>query len=118
LFYAYGEGAKQQIDSDILNRSNAIHLLTEQMNSSLASLSYRSPNLITDLFMVANGNKIVGNGAVPVELLLQQSSTAIYTQPDETKTQLGMIGLNFETNLSGRYSLNGNVYIVITNSPY
>ena len=76
----------------------------------LVNLSYRSPNLITDLFIAANDNKMVGNGAVPIELLSEQSSTAIYTQPDQTKTQLGMIGLNFQTNLSNNYSLNGNMY--------
>lgn len=76
----------------------------------LVNLSYRSPNLITDLFIAANDNKMVGNGAVPIELLSEQSSTAIYTQPDQTKTQLGMIGLNFQTNLSSNYSLNGNMY--------
>lgn len=76
----------------------------------LINLSYRSPNLIADLFMAANDNKMIGNGAVPVELLSLQSSTAIYTQPDQTATQLGMIGLNLQTNLSNSYSLNANTY--------
>lgn len=81
-----------------------------EIKQLLVNLSYRSPNFITDLFMAANDNKMVGNGAVPIELLSQQSSTAIYTQPDQTTTQLGMIGLNLQTNLSSSYSLNGNIY--------
>lgn len=81
-----------------------------EIKQLLVNLSYRSPNLITDLFMAANDNKMVGNGAVPIELLSQQSSTAIYTQPDQTKTQLGLVGLNLQANLSNNYSLNGNVY--------
>lgn len=81
-----------------------------EIKQLFANLSYRSPNLIADLFMAANDNQMVGNGAVPIELLYQQSSTAIYTQPDQTKTQLGMIGLNLQANLSNKYSLNGNVY--------
>jgi outer membrane receptor protein involved in Fe transport len=60
--------------------------------------------------VAANDNKMIGNGAVPLELLSLQSSTAIYTQPDQTKTQLGMIGLNLQKNLSSHYSLNSNVY--------
>lgn len=81
-----------------------------EIKQLLVNLSYRSPNLIADLFIAGNDNKMVGNGAVPVELLSLQSSTAIYTQPDQTKTQLGMIGLNLQTNLSSRYSLSGNLY--------
>jgi len=81
-----------------------------EIKQLLVNISYRSPNFITDLFMAANDNKMVGNGAVPIELLSQQSLTAIYTQPDQTKTQLGMIGLNLQTNLSSSYSLNGNIY--------
>lgn len=81
-----------------------------EIKQLLVNLSYRSSNLIADLFMAANDNKMVGNGAVPIELLSQQSSTAIYTQPDQTKTQLGMIGLNLQANLSSNYALNGNMY--------
>lgn len=81
-----------------------------EINQLLVNLSYRTPNLIADLLMAANDNKMVGNGAVPVELLALQSSTAIYTQPDQTKTQLGMIGLNVQTNFSSSYSLNSNMY--------
>lgn len=81
-----------------------------EIKQLLVNLSYRTPNVTAELFMAGNDNKMVGNGAVPVELLSQQSSTAIYTQPDETKTQLGMIGLNLQTNLSSNYSLNGNLY--------
>lgn len=81
-----------------------------EIKQLLINLSYRSPNLIADLLMATNDNKMVGNGAVPLELLSLQSSTAIYTQPDQTTTQLGMIGLNLQTNLSSSYSLNGNIY--------
>lgn len=81
-----------------------------EIKQLLVNLSYRSSNLIADLLMAANDNKMVGNGAVPIELLAQQSSTAIYTQPDQTKTQLGMIGLNLQANLSNNYALNGNLY--------
>lgn len=81
-----------------------------EIKQLLVNLSYRSQDLTADLFMAGNDNKMVGNGAVPIELLSQQSSTAIYTQPDETKTQLGMIGLNLQTNLSSNFSLNGNMY--------
>ncbi len=81
-----------------------------EIKQLLVNLSYRSPNFITDLFMAINDNKMVGNGAVPIELLSQQSSTAIYTQPDQTNTQLGMIGLNFQANMLNNYSLSGNMY--------
>ena len=81
-----------------------------EIKQLLVNLSYRSSNLIADLLMAANDNKMVGNGAVPIELLSQQSSTAIYTQPDQTKTQLGMIGLNLQANLSNNYVLNSNMY--------
>ncbi len=81
-----------------------------EINQLLINLSYRSSNLIADLLMAVNDNKMVGNGAVPIELLSQQSSTAIYTQPDQTTTQMGMVGLNLQTNLSQNYSLGGNIY--------
>jgi len=81
-----------------------------EIKQLLINLSYRTSNLIADLFVAANDNKMIGNGAVPIALLSQQSSTAIYTQPDQTTTQMGMVGLNLQTNLSQNYSLTGNIY--------
>lgn len=81
-----------------------------EVKQVLANLSYRSQDLMAELFMAANDNKLVGNGAVPLELLSAQSQTAIYTQPDQTETQFAMVGLNLQANLTSNLSFNGNMY--------
>ena len=81
-----------------------------EVKQVLANLSYRSQDFMAELFMAANDNKLVGNGAVPLELLSAQSQSAIYTQPDQTETQFAMVGLNLQANFSSDFSFEGNMY--------
>jgi len=81
-----------------------------EVKQLLINLSYRSPSLEANLLMATNDNQMIGNGAVPIELLALESPTAIYTQPDQTETQLGLIGLNLQATLSSAYSISGNAY--------
>jgi len=81
-----------------------------EVKQILANLSYRTQDLMAELFMAANDNKLVGNGAVPLALLFAQSQSAIYTQPDQTETQFAMVGLNLQANITSNILFEGNMY--------
>lgn len=77
----------------------------------LANLSYKSDDISVSLLAANNHNTMIGNGAVPIELLEQQSPTAIYTQPDQTSTALKLLGLSLEATLSDSLMLAANAYV-------
>ncbi|PKF55049.1 TonB-dependent receptor [Alteromonadales bacterium alter-6D02] len=81
-----------------------------EVKQYLANLSYKTDDLTADLLFATNNNTMIGNGTVPIELLEQESSTAIYTQPDQTKTNLNMLGLNITAALTEDSSLAVNAY--------
>jgi outer membrane receptor protein involved in Fe transport len=53
---------------------------------------------------------LIGNGAAPVELLALDRG-AIFTRPDQTENELGLLNLTGEQRLSDTLTLTGNAYL-------
>lgn len=76
----------------------------------LANVSYKNDKVDASLLLANNYNIMVGNGAVPLELLELQSPRAIYTQPDQTNTAMKLLGLSVDVNVSDTLLLAINAY--------
>ena len=75
----------------------------------LGTLSWQNDRGSLDLTIAANDNKLLGNGATPIQLL-QQDRTAIFTHPDQTITRLFFSELEGSYALTDTIQLTGNVY--------
>ncbi len=71
-------------------------------DQAFGTLSWRGDKGSLDLTLGANDNKMLGNGAVPVQLL-EQHRKAIFTHPDQTVTRM------FFSELEGKYALTDNI---------
>ena len=76
----------------------------------LVNAKYRGDHTNLKLLYVTNDNQLIGNGAVPIELLTAQSATAIYTQPDQTATNLSLWSLASNTTINNYSSFDSNIY--------
>jgi len=70
----------------------------------LGTLSWQNDRGNLDLTLAANDNKLLGNGAIPVQLQ-QQDRRAVFTHPDQTVTRM------FFSELAGSYALTNNVEV-------
>lgn len=82
-----------------------------QIKQYLANISYQGQGIDAKLLLANNHNGMIGNGAVPLELLEAQSPTAIYTQPDQTSTAMKLVGLTVDASLSQSLLLSANAYV-------
>jgi len=80
------------------------------LRQAMANLSYKtadSETLITSLF---TDNDMIGNGAIPVELIAEEGRRAIFTRPDQTFTQLSFLSAQHKMSLSDTTALAINGY--------
>ena len=80
-----------------------------EANQVFGSLSWRGDRAELDLSLAANDNNLRGNGAVPIQLLEQQSK-AVFTHPDQTVTRLFFSELSGLYDLTDTLQLSGNAY--------
>ena len=81
-----------------------------EVQQLLSVLSWRGDDTGLDLTALADSNRLIGNGAVPQDLMALESRSAVYTHPDETRNQLGYVALDGQHWLSDDVQLSGNVY--------
>jgi iron complex outermembrane recepter protein len=91
------EGWRQYSDSDV-----------QQL---LSVLSWRGDDTDLNLTALLDHNRLIGNGAVPVDLMAIEGRDAVYTHPDQTRNQLGFVALDGEHWLSDSVQLSGNLYL-------
>ena len=72
--------------------------------------SQRSDTTQLNLTLAHADNTLIGNGAVPRALMAREGRSAIYTQPDQTETNLALISLDGSHWLRDNIELAGNVY--------
>lgn len=80
------------------------------LRQAMANLSHQtadSETLITTLF---TDNDMIGNGAIPVELIPEEGRRAIFTRPDQTFTQLSFLSAQHKISLSDTTTLAINGY--------
>ncbi len=80
-----------------------------EANQVFGSLSWRGDRGELDLTLAANDNKLLGNGAVPIQLHKQQRK-AIFTHPDQTITRMFFSELSGLFDLTDTIQLSGNAY--------
>ncbi len=73
------------------------------------TLSWRGDRGSLDLTLGANDNKLLGNGAVPVQLL-KEDRNAIFTHPDRTITRMFFSELEGQFDLTDNVVISGNAY--------
>src|SRR5688572_26982166 len=73
-------------------------------------LTWRGDDSRLDVSLTRVDTELVGNGAVP-EDLLEIDPEAIFTHPDRTENTLTLLGVNAEHSLSPNVTLRGNLYV-------
>ncbi len=73
------------------------------------ALGWRDEATTVNLSVTAGANRLVGNGAAPIDLLDERRS-AIFTHPDQTETALGMVTFTGRRPVGPRLVLDGVLY--------
>ena len=81
-----------------------------EVQQLLSVLSWRGDDTDLNLTTMLDNNRLIGNGAVPQDLMDIEGRSAVYTHPDETRNQLGYIALDGQHWVSDDVQLSGNVY--------
>ncbi|MGH1432718.1 MAG: TonB-dependent receptor [Neptuniibacter sp.] len=81
-----------------------------EVQQALATLTWRGQGGNMELTAAANNNTMIGNGAAPIELMEVEGREAIYTQPDQTETNLALLTLNGDTWIDDNTQVAGNVF--------
>ncbi|MCW8886266.1 MAG: TonB-dependent receptor [Motiliproteus sp.] len=76
----------------------------------LGVFSWRGDDSSLNLTAATNDNTLVGNGAVPFDLMDIEGRETIYTYPDRTETQLNFLALDGDHWVNDNVQLAGNVY--------
>lgn len=80
------------------------------IKQGLANITHKGNNSATRITLAANDNDLIGNGAIPVDLIPYEGRDAIYTRPDQTFTSLRFINLNHEWQLDNEMLVRVNAY--------
>lgn len=75
----------------------------------LGTFSWRGERSDIDLTLAGNGSSMNGNGTVPVQLYEQQRN-AIFTHPDQTKTDMFLASIQGSTWVTDKIELSSTVY--------
>lgn len=73
------------------------------------SIEWRDGSNVVRGSVTGGANRLIGNGPAPVQLL-QNDRRSVFTHPDETKTELGMITVNGQHFAGQDVSLDGVFY--------
>lgn len=80
------------------------------IKQGLANITHKDKDSATRITLTANDNNLIGNGAIPVDLITHEGRHAIYTRPDQTFTRLRFANLNHEYKLDNNIVLRVNAY--------
>jgi iron complex outermembrane receptor protein len=79
------------------------------VKQAFGTLSWQGERSNLDLTLAANGNSLIGNGAIPIQLY-REDENAIFTYPDRTRTNLFLASLSGSSWLTDSLELSGNAY--------
>jgi len=79
------------------------------VKQALGTFSWRGEKSDLDLTLAGNGSSMNGNGTTPVQLYEQQRN-AIFTHPDQTRTEMFLASLQGSTWVTDKIELSGTVY--------
>lgn len=76
----------------------------------LGTLTWRTDSGNVELLAATNNNKMIGNGAVPIDLMKAAGREQIYTQPDQTETELSLLSLSGDAWINDDLQIAGTAY--------
>ncbi|MEG3765433.1 TonB-dependent receptor [Alteromonas sp. 14N.309.X.WAT.G.H12] len=79
----------------------------KQLFGTVTRKTTHSETLVT---LALADNDLIGNGAIPVDLIAHEGRDAIYTRPDQTLTNLTFVSLNHHYDVSDSVALAVNAY--------
>lgn len=79
------------------------------VKQALGTFSWRGENSDLDLTLAGNGSSMNGNGTLPIQLYEQQRN-AIFTHPDQTRTEMFLASLQGSTWVTDKIELSGTTY--------
>jgi outer membrane receptor protein involved in Fe transport len=79
------------------------------VKQGFGTVSWQDDRSTLNLTLTANDNRLIGNGALPIQLY-RQAPEAIFTHPDRTVTRLFLAALDGNTWLTDHLELSGNAY--------
>lgn len=82
-----------------------------EVQQLMSVLSWRGDDTDLNLTALVNRNRLIGNGAVPVELMDIEGRDTVYTHPDQTRNQAFFVALDGQHWLSDDVQLSGNLYV-------
>lgn len=80
------------------------------IKQGLANFTHKGDETSTRITLAVNENDLIGNGAIPVDLIPYEGRDTVYTLPDQTLTNLRFINLNHEWELDEELTLRVNAY--------
>ena len=75
----------------------------------LGTFSWRGEKSDLDLTLAGNGSSMNGNGTTPTQLY-DEKSNAVFTHPDQTRTQMFLASLQGSTWVTNKIELSGTAY--------
>ena len=81
-----------------------------EVKQLFGTLSRKTDDSSTQLTLALADNDLIGNGAIPVDLIPYEGRDAIYTRPDQTLTNLTFVSLAQEWELNDNLQLAVNLY--------
>ena len=82
-----------------------------EIKQLLSVLSWKNSETQVNLTALLDDNQMIGNGAVPIELMDIEGREAIYTHPDQTENRLNYFAIDAEHWVSDTVQIAGNVYV-------
>ncbi|MFN5746668.1 MAG: TonB-dependent receptor [Methylococcaceae bacterium] len=79
------------------------------VKQALGTFSWRGERSDLDLTLAGNGSSMNGNGSTPVQLY-EQDRSAIFTHPDQTKTEMFLASLQGSSFITDKIELSGTAY--------
>ena len=80
-----------------------------RLRQLLGDVEWRGASTTLNATMTTGANRLIGNGAAPIELL-EQDRSAIFTYPDETRSTMTLVTLRARHSASPDLSLDGMLF--------
>lgn len=81
-----------------------------EVKQLFSTLSRKTESSSTQLTLALADNDLIGNGAIPADLIPHEGREAIYTRPDQTLTNLTFVSLAQQWQLNDNVELAVNLY--------
>jgi iron complex outermembrane receptor protein len=80
-----------------------------RLRQLFGDVEWRRPSTTVNATITSGVNRLIGNGAAPIELL-EVDRSAIFTYPDETKTKMTLLSLRGRHNAGSNVALDGMLF--------